>query len=273
MPENIQEVEFTIFDTETTGLEPQTGDRVIEIAAVRIRHNQRLASFQSLVNPQRKVSPAAFNVNHISDDMLADAPEAGEVIPRFLDFAKDSCLCSYNAGFDLGFLNNELQLLGLAPLEKVPVVDALKMARKTIPGLERYALWFVAQKLGIKAQQEHRALSDVEMTIDVFIKLRDILISKGIVDFGNFCSLFGIFEHFLESSVNQRISEIQQAIDLKVAIKIKYFSGSTAQVTQRQVIPKQIIQDKGHYYLVGYCDLRQDERTFRIDGILHLEIV
>ncbi len=273
MPENIQEVEFTIFDTETTGLEPQSGDRVIEIAAVRIKHNQRLASFQSLINPQRKVSPAAFGVNHISDDMLRDAPEAGDVLPRFLDFAKDSCLCSYNAGFDLGFLNNELQLIGLEPIEKIPVVDALKMARKTLPGLERYALWFVAQKLGIKTQQEHRALSDVEMTIDVFIRLRDILINKGISDLHNFCSLFGMTEHFLENIVNQRISEIQQAIDLKVAIKIKYFSSSTAQTTERLVTPKQIMQDNGRYYLVGYCDLRKDERTFRIDGILHLEIV
>ncbi len=270
---DIREVEFTVFDTETTGLEPRSGDRIIEIAAIRIKGDQRLATFQSFINPQREVSPAAFNVNHISNAMLANAPEAGQVLPRFLDFVKDSCLCCYNAGFDLGFLNNELQLLGCPPLEKIPVVDALKMARRTIPGLERYALWFVAQKLGIKTQQEHRALSDVQMTVDVFTKLRDMLINKGVSEFTNFCSLFGLGEHFLESKVNQMISEIQRAIDLKVEIKIKYFSNSTAQLTERRVIPKQIIQDNGQYYLVGYCSLRKDERTFRIDGILHLEII
>jgi len=160
MPKQIDEVEFTIFDTETTGLEPDSGDRIVEIAGLRFKGQERIAAFQALVNPGREISPAAFAVNKISAQMLRDAPKMEEVAPKFLDFILGSCLCSYNAGFDLGFLNNELKLAGRPQLEGFVVVDVLKMSRRLLPSLERYPLWFVAQSLGIKSGQAHRASSD-----------------------------------------------------------------------------------------------------------------
>ena len=107
MNKNIDEVEFTIFDTETTGLEPETGDRIVEIAGIRLKGGQKLATFQTLVNPNRPISPAAQMVNNITPEMLKDAPNIDTVMPKFLDFARGSCFCSYNATFDLEFLNNE----------------------------------------------------------------------------------------------------------------------------------------------------------------------
>lgn len=273
MHRQIDEVEFTIFDTETTGLEPTLGDRIIEIAAVKIKAGQRGETFESLVNPHREVSPAAFQVNEISQEMLEPAPDISLVMPKFLNFVQDSCLCSYNAGFDLGFLENELKIIGQDKPAKLMVVDVLKMAKRLMPGLERYALWFVAEKLGIKVKQEHRALSDVEMTISVYQKFREILKEKGIHDFKNFIGLFGITEHYIESLNNAKLAQIQEAIGLGVKLKIKYISGSTAQVTEREVIPKQIKKDKSNYYLIGFCCLKNEERYFRIDGILHLEML
>jgi DNA polymerase III epsilon subunit family exonuclease len=272
MPENLEEIEFTIFDTETTGLEPQSGDRVVEIAGLRFRGSEKIATFQSLVNPGRQISEAAFAVNRISQEMLDSAPRIEEVMPKFLDFIGETALLSYNAGFDLEFLNHELKLLRQPPLEKRMVLDILKMARRALPDLERYALWFVAQHLGLAPKQEHRALADVELTFAVFNKLKSALVKKGLTDFTHFAGLFGLTSHFLENLRNQKIAAIQEAIDLGVKLKIKYISNSGA-ITEREVSPKEIRQENKYHYLVGYCALRKDERTFRIDGILHLEIL
>jgi DNA polymerase III epsilon subunit family exonuclease len=273
MMRNIEEIEFTIFDTETTGLEPESGDRIVEIAAFRFRGEDKIATFQTLINPHRPISAAAFEVNKITQDMLQSAPGPEAAIPRFLDFIKNTCLCSYNATFDIDFLNHELKILGKQPLEDIVIVDMLKMARWLLPGLERYALWFVADSLGIKTKQQHRALSDVELTLDVFNKLKEILYVKGIVDFMNFSNLFSLNSQLLDNLNNQKVAKIQEAINLGVKLKIRYLSRSNAEVTEREIIPKEVKQDRNYNYLVGYCYLRNEERTFRIDGILHIEII
>lgn len=272
MNRHIDEVEFTVFDTETTGLNPLGGDRVIELAAVRVVGEKRIGSFQSLINPHRAVSQAAFAVNKISNDMLLGAPDSSLVLPRFLDFSRGSCLCSYNAPFDVGFMNNELKLLGQGVWEDT-VVDVLKMARRLLPGLERHALWFVAQALGIRAAQEHRALSDVELTIGVFTCLKEKLIRKGFSHFSHFITLFGVGGELSASLLNRKISEIQQAIELGVKLQIKYLASSNAQVSEREVIPKEIKQEEQGVYLVGHCCLRNEERTFRIDNIIDLKML
>jgi DNA polymerase III epsilon subunit len=273
MPKNIDEIEFTIFDTETTGLDPESGDRIVEVAGIKIKGKERIDTFQSLLKPDKPISEAAFQVNHITQDMLKDAPIIEEVMPKFLNFIQGSCLCSYNAGFDLEFLNNELKLMGKNVLEDIVVVDILKMARRFLPRLERYALWFVAERLGIQAQQLHRAFADVELTLEVFNRLTGILKAKGILDFTRFSNLFAINPHFIENVTAQKLAQIQEAINLGVKLKIQYLSSLGPEVTEREVIPKEIKQENGRSYLVGYCCLRNDERTFRIDGILHLEII
>jgi DNA polymerase III epsilon subunit len=196
MGKSLDEIEFVIFDTETTGLEPQSGDRIVEIAAIRFRGKEKLAVFENLVNPKRDISEGAFSVNGITQEMLKGAPEIKEVLPQFLEFSRGSCLCSYNAAFDLGFLNNELKVLGGSQLKDLPVVDILKMARILLPGLQRYALWAVAENLGITRKQLHRALEDVELTAEVFYKLRDILELKNIITYEEFFSLFSVNQEF-----------------------------------------------------------------------------
>jgi DNA polymerase-3 subunit alpha (Gram-positive type) len=272
MNRNIKEAEFTIFDTETTGLEPESGDRIIEIAGIRFKGDNRISFFQTLINPFRAVSEGAFQVNRITQDMLVNAPKMEEIMPKFLDFIRGSCLCSYNAPFDLGFLNTEIKLLGQESPKDILVVDILTMARRLLSNLDSYALGFVAEKLGIKSEQKHRALADVELTLSVFNKLVGVLERKGIVDFNNFVSLFSINLHIMQDLNSRKIAKIQEAIDLGVRLKIKYFSCNGGGVSEREVIPKEIKQDK-HSYLIGFCCLRNEERTFRIDSIMNLEII
>ena len=161
MHKHIDEVELTIFDTETTGLNWQAGESIVQIDGLRFKGKEKIATFSSLVNPEYPVSEAAFAVNRITPEMLQAAPHPKEAILRFLEFIRGSCLCSYNAEFDLGFLNNELELISLPAISNMVVFDVLTMAKKLMPGLSRYALWFVADKLGLKLKQEHRAFSDV----------------------------------------------------------------------------------------------------------------
>ena len=269
----IDEVEFVIFDTETTGLEFQKGDRIVEVAAIRFKGDVQLDSFHSLINSGQPVSEAAFNVNKITPLMLSQSPPPDSVIPKFREFISGCCLMSYNIGFDLGFLNNELKILNQIQLEGIYVVDILKMARRIIPGLERYPLWFVAKELGISFQQEHRAFSDVELALKVFYKLKDIMRSKGILELEKLLCLASIDLSTIESINSKKIIEIQEAINLKLELKIKYLSGSGAQISDRKVAPKEIKQENGRSYLVGYCYLRREERSFRIDSILDLETI
>ena len=190
MEENIEKIEFTIFDTETTGLDPITGDRIVELAGLRIKGQEKLAEFEALVNPGRDISPGAFAVNKITPEMLKSAPSIGTIMPNFLEFIQGSCLCSYNAEFDLGFINQELKLLGLPVITNFVIFDLLSMARKLLPGLPRYALWYVASELKIKSTQKHRAFADVEMCWEVFNKFKDICQEKRIINFTAFSSLF-----------------------------------------------------------------------------------
>lgn len=274
MDKNLEEIEFTIFDTETTGLDFEGGDRIVEIAGIRFKGKKKIAVFHILVNPQRPISAGAFQVNRISPEMLKDAPKMDTALPGFLEFIQGSCLCSYNAPFDLGFLNREIKLAGKGLLSKdTAVIDILLMAKMLLPGLNRYALWFVADKLGVKIEQKHRALSDVELTWEVFNRLKEILIQKGIIDFNNFLNLFGINPGASGGINKQRIARIQEAIDLGSNLRIKYLSGPGLEVSLRDVLPKEIKQDKSRQYLVAHCHLRNEERTFRVDRILQLEII
>jgi len=100
-----------------------------------------------------------------------------------------------------------------------------------------------------------------------------MLSEKGISDFQSFLTLFSINPEFLDNINNQKIAQIQEAIDLGVKLKIKYLSVSGAGISEREVVPREIRQENSRSYLVGYCCLRNDERTFRIDSILQMEML
>ncbi|TBR19403.1 3'-5' exonuclease, partial [bacterium] len=235
---NLNEVEFTVFDTETTGLDPASGDRIVEIAAIRLKGEETIGTFQSLVNPGQKISQAAFEVNRISEEMLKDAPCPEEVFPEFMKFAEGSCLCSYNAGFDMGFLANELKLLNCSLPENMEVLDILIMARRLLPGLDRYRLESVAQSLSVEMNEKHRALADVKTSVALFKKFREMLSDKGIVLFKDALTLFGAASSATKDMAGQKISRMQEALDKKMKVMIKYLSVSTGRISERELIPK-----------------------------------
>lgn len=163
------------FDTETTGLEPLKGDRVIELGAVElVNHIPTGRTFRRLINPGRSVSAATIEITGITDDMLADKPlfEDPDVIDAFLDFLGDATIIAHNAGFDRGFLNMELERCGRAAIPEARWIDTAAMARKRFPGapanLDALCRRF---NISLESRTLHGALLDSQLLADVYLEL------------------------------------------------------------------------------------------------------
>ena len=195
---DLKNTEFVIFDVETTGLSPVNGDRIVEIAALKIKNLSPVTKFHSLIDPEREISAGAFAINGITREMITGAPKAGEVLPHFLTYIETAVVVAYNAKFDEGFLSYELSLLNQKLAENIIIIDALKMARVLLPYLNRYSLWYVAKSLGIEDEQSHRAMADVQMTWQVFLKLLEIASRQKINDTQTFVKRFSYNRGFYQ---------------------------------------------------------------------------
>ncbi len=272
MNKPINEVEFVIFDVETTGLSPNAGDRICELAAIRVKNKNEIARFHSLINPGFPMPLPAYEIHHISDGMLSDAAQAKDVLPSFLEFIRESVLTGYNVGFDLGFLENELKLIDKKLQPNIPSVDILKMARRLYTDKQSYSLSNFSKEIGLNVPQIHRAMQDVELTKEVFDNLLIKMEYQSIKDFTTMHNLFGLNLELINQENNLKIAEIIRAIDLKAKIKIKYFTSSSGETSEREVSPLEIRQDKNKYYLIGFCHMRKEERTFSISNIISLQL-
>ncbi len=165
--------EYVIFDVETTGMKPEDGHAVVELAAERIRGREVVATFDTIVNSGRSVDPEAVAVHGITDAVIAaEGKPLIEVIPAFPLFCEGATLVAHNIRFDLGFVNHHLRQFGLPPLSN-PVLDTLELARKKVV-LASYALGYLAKHFGIPQPKAHRALADVEVTRELLFKLLDL---------------------------------------------------------------------------------------------------
>ena len=161
-----------MLDLETTGLSPAKGDRVIEIAALAIEGGEVSGTFQSFVNPRKKIPWQASRVHGITDAMLAGQPLPRDVYPAFHEFISDSLLVAHNAIFDLSFLQHEFRFLGMT-LEN-PFLCTLQMARKRYPCLPNHRLETVALHVlgALPVKQRHRALGDAVLTARVLLAMK-----------------------------------------------------------------------------------------------------
>ena len=164
-----------VLDTETTGLEWQKGNRVVEIGCVELVERRPTGrTFHAYLNPDREFEPGAAEVTGLSLDFLADKPRFAEVADEFLAFIDGAELVIHNAAFDIGFLDAELaRLEGLGKIrERCAVEDTLLMARQRFPG-QRNSLDALCKRLGVDNSQRqlHGALLDAQILLDVYIAL------------------------------------------------------------------------------------------------------
>lgn len=164
-----------VLDTETTGLEFRLGDRVIEIGCVELADRKLTGQrFHCYLNPEREVEAGALAVHGLSNEFLQDKPKFAEVAAGLIEFISGAELVIHNAAFDVGFLNNELALSGLAPLEQTcaGVIDTLKMARELHPG-RRNSLDALCDRYTIdnSGRTLHGALLDAELLAEVYLAM------------------------------------------------------------------------------------------------------
>lgn len=162
-----------VMDTETTGLDPYDGHRIVEIGGVELEnHVPTGRTYHQYINPRRDMPTEAFDVHGLSEQFLADKPLFAEIAQDFVDFIGDAVLVIHNAPFDMKFLNAEFEWVGLPKLPMSRALDTLAMARKRFPGSPS-SLDALCRRFGIdnSARTLHGALLDSEILADVYLEL------------------------------------------------------------------------------------------------------
>lgn len=163
-----------VFDTETTGLDPRSGDRLVEIGCIEMVNKVPSgAVYHCYFNPERDMPAEAEAVHGLSIAFLSDKPKFAEKAGEFLDFIQDSPLVAHNAGFDFGFINNELELCGREPVSRDRMVDTVAIARRKHPGA-KLSLDALCTRYGIDRSHRtlHGALLDAELLAQLYVELQ-----------------------------------------------------------------------------------------------------
>ncbi|MFG6559098.1 DNA polymerase III subunit epsilon [Sulfitobacter sp. 1A15299] len=162
-----------VLDTETTGFDPESGDRIVEIGAVELMNHMATGeTYHQYINPERSMPEEAFQVHGLGDDFLRDKPKFAQIGRAFLDFIGDSKLIIHNAAFDIKFLNAELRWMGLPQIPWEQALDTLEIARKRFPGSPA-SLDALCRRFGIDntSRTLHGALLDSEILAEVYLEL------------------------------------------------------------------------------------------------------
>ncbi|WP_126444641.1 exonuclease domain-containing protein [Sulfuricystis multivorans] len=175
---------YTVFDTETTGIEPSAGDEIIQIGAVRIVNGRLLRheNVDQLIDPQRPLRPESIPIHGITEEMVRGQPTIATVLPQFHRFCEGTVLVAHNAAFDMRFLQLKEEKLGLRFTH--PVLDTLLLSAVIHPNQESHKLEAIAERLGIKIIGRHTALGDAIVTAEVFLRMLPLLAGMGIHTLG-----------------------------------------------------------------------------------------
>lgn len=176
----LSELSYTVFDTETTGLNPAGGDQIIQIGAARIVNGRLLRQerFEQLVDPGRQIAAASIPIHGITQDMVQGKPRIGAVLPAFHLFAQDTVLVAHNAAFDMKFL--QLQEASTGVVFAQPVLDTLLLSAVVHPNQESHRLEAIAERFNITVLGRHTALGDALVTAEVLLRLLPLLQAMGI---------------------------------------------------------------------------------------------
>ncbi len=160
---------FAIIDLETTGLSPDQGDRITEIGIVMLENGQIVDRFQSFINPKRSIPYYVQELTGITDDMVANAPSSSAVLSQAIEFIGEVTLVAHNASFERKFLNSELKKIN--PKNELHLHCTMLLSRRIFPNLTSFKLGDLVSQFNLPKGQEHRALSDAEMTAHLLKKI------------------------------------------------------------------------------------------------------
>ena len=200
-------------DTETTGLDPKDGHRIIEIGCVEMINKVRTGKFfHAYINPEREVPNEAFKIHGISTEFLKDKPKFPDITEGFINFIGSSKLVIHNASFDMKFINHHLRICNIEIIERGNVIDSLEIARSKFPGAGN-SLDALCKRFGIDLSKraKHGALLDAELLADIYVEMMG----------GNQISMFDIglsskkVSQNIQENTDQKISFVQRGFPLK----------------------------------------------------------
>jgi DNA polymerase-3 subunit epsilon len=259
---------IAIVDVETTGLDARTGDRVCEIAVLRVVPGAEPLQLEALVNPGRPIGAGASRVNGITDADVAHAPRFGELVPALDALLADCALVAHNAPFDLSFLATEYARAGSTP-PVVPVVCTLALARRHFR-FPSNSLGALAREFRITTNRAHRAGGDVATTLGVYQAIVRHLSTQGVRTLGELLTAHG--PGWQGGPSGDAAPPLPQALANALAagsrVRIRY-SDQRLAITERDIRPLEV----RHGRLVAWCYLRDDERVFSLDRIVDVWVV
>ncbi|WP_099158853.1 ATP-dependent DNA helicase DinG [Virgibacillus ndiopensis] len=198
---------YVVIDLETTGHSPIKNDKIIEVGIVVIENNTISEEYSTLLNPEQSIPPFISNLTGISNEDVLDAPTFKDEANAIVSMFEDSYLIAHNVPFDLGFLNEELATYNMKKLNN-PVIDTVELARILYPQAPSFKLGQLAEYIGIKHSDPHRALSDAYVTAELFINLMEKLETLPYETIDHLLKL----EKTLKSDLYQLLTERQEAL-------------------------------------------------------------
>jgi DNA polymerase-3 subunit epsilon len=263
----VEALTFTYLDVETTGLAPGNGDRVCEIALLRMHGEQEETRFESLVHPQRSMPPAVTAVHGITEEMLVGAPLFVELLPSIGVLLQDTVIVGHNTRFDLRFLRYEWYAAGHI-LPEFPMIDTLALAQ-TYYRFHHNSLAAIAAELGVLHAPKHRAMADVLATRGVLQRFIADLQQQGPVTLAH---LMYPRSQRTGAEVVAMLMTLQEALPDGGLLHLRY-RGWKAPETVRIVEPLEVYYAGGYGFLRAFCHLRREERSFRFDRIAELRML
>lgn len=249
---DLEDANYVVFDVETTGLSA-VYDTIIELAGVRIHKGEIVDKFESFANPHHPLSDTTINLTGITDDMVENAPEIGDVLKDFVEWMGDDILVAHNATFDIGFINQGLEKINM---EKVtnPAIDTLELGRFLLPQLKNHRLNTLCKHLDIELTQHHRAIYDAEATGYLLSKFVQRLLEQDIKNHNK------LNEHMGEGDAYQRSrpSHITILVQNEVGLRNLYKLVSYAHINyfyRVPRIPRSVLEKHREGLLIGTaCD-------------------
>jgi DNA polymerase III epsilon subunit family exonuclease len=263
---DISNARFAFLDLETTGLSPWFGDRICEVGIV-ISEGKRIKwQYQTLVNPERPLSPGAASTNGLSDDELKSAPVFEEVAPKVLGWLSEAVVVCHNAQFDIQFLDSEYKRLG-HEIQIPNLIDTLNLARQFYD-LPSNSLLSIAEAFHVPITATHRALDDALTARGIFFGMMD-----GLREYNRPLEEYiGIYNSPVWPNDGIQLpTELGEAIYSNKRIQIRYVDGD-GEETERWITPKQVLGLADYVYLQAHCHLRNAERNFRLDRIVEVKV-
>jgi DNA polymerase III subunit epsilon len=271
----LAETAWVVLDTETTGLYPGLGHRVVEVAAVRWQNGRRVAEFQQLINPERPQDPQAARITGLADDELKDQPLFAAIYPQLAQFLDDAVLIAHNARFDADFLGLEMALCQPEPDQTAvwpaPWLCTLLVARRHFH-FGRNHLAGVAQALGVPMRRAHRALNDVYVTAEIFKRMHKNLSSRyRLQTIGDWANLQGEDIFAPPLPIIELPEPLATAVANRQPVRLLVLTAEGLETVEGT--PRYVSQHQGHSQLTLFVAADGRLQTYPLTAIFSAELL